>query len=154
MLRRLLGKTRKSQRNDGFSRYSGDMANSQRRPISPKGLSCSTYLSCFDRDPGRRLIQLLTLSLRGASARAKCAPVLQTLSPIPGSFQPAPATANAHNVRVTADIKLRGVNRPKLANSNVSQKTRRARNGFGVPWPSCWVSSQRVSPILAASVIA
>src|SRR5262249_1771339 len=55
--------------------------------ISPKGLSCSTYLSCFDRDPGRRLIRLLTLSLRGPSALAKYAPVLQKPSPIRGSFQ-------------------------------------------------------------------
>ena len=53
----------------------------------------------------------------------------------------APATASAQSVRVTPDMKLRGANRPKLANSNVSQKTRRARNGFGVPWPSCWVNS-------------
>src|SRR5262249_48352390 len=33
----------------------------------------------------------------------------------------APATASAQSVRVTADVRLRGANRPKLANSNVSQ---------------------------------
>src|SRR5262245_63255579 len=57
----------------------------------------------------------------------------------------APATASAHSVRVTADIKLRGANRPKLPNSKVSQKTRRATTAFGVPCPSCCVNSQRVS---------
>src|SRR5215468_7986991 len=64
----------------------------------------------------------------------------------------APATASAHSVSVTADVKLGGANRPKLANSKVSQKTRRARNAFGVPCPTCWANCQRVSPILAASV--
>src|SRR6516164_6886593 len=66
----------------------------------------------------------------------------------------APATASAQSVRVTADVRLRGANRPKLANSKVSQNTRRARNAFGVPCLICCANNQRVSPILAASVIA
>src|SRR3954465_11976202 len=36
----------------------------------------------------------------------------------------APATASAHNVNVTAHVRLRGAKRPKLANSKVNQKTR------------------------------
>src|SRR5215813_8765925 len=53
----------------------------------------------------------------------------------------APATASAHSVRVTAEVKLGGANKPKLANSKVSQKTRRATNAFGVPCPTCWANS-------------
>src|SRR5215469_12910853 len=66
----------------------------------------------------------------------------------------APATASAQSVRVTADVRLRGANRPKLANSKVSQNTRRARNAFGVPCLTCCANNQRVSPIFAASVMA
>jgi hypothetical protein len=66
----------------------------------------------------------------------------------------APPTASAHSVRIITDVKLRGANKPKLAKSKVSQKTRRATNAFGVPCPTCCANSQPVSPILAASVIA
>jgi len=66
----------------------------------------------------------------------------------------APDTASAHSVKANAATRLCGANRPKLANSEVSQKVRRPTNAFGVLSALCWASSQRISPILPASVIA
>ena len=65
----------------------------------------------------------------------------------------APAMAIAHRVIKSMEVAFLGANRPKLANSDVSQKASRAMNAFGVPWPTCWDISQRASPIFPASFL-
>ncbi len=51
------------------------------------------------------------------------------------NIETAPATASADKVRITADVRLRGANRSKLANSNASQKIRSPTKKRGGSFP-------------------
>ena len=77
--------------------------------------------------------------------------------PRPGSGRPGarpgqrsgtsrPAIDRAARNTVTTTVPLRGVSRPKLAKSTVSQKTSTTRNGLGSKGTAGWLSVHRVLP--------